>query len=140
MSLYGDIMDGLKTVLEANVPGLRVYDYPPDSIQQFPAAALVAEPLDLAVAFKGNTFTASVRVVFLLTSGDDAKGAHSLYDFFDPIQTNKSLVAAVRADRTLNGKVDDADAMRIENIGRRELWGGWYWGFDMIIEFVKSVA
>ena len=49
-------------------------------------------------------------------------------------------MAAVRADRTLDGKVDDADVVRIENIGRRELWGGFYFGFDAIVEFIKTVA
>ena len=131
MSNYGDAAAGLKTVLSNNVTGLRVYDYPPDNIQQFPVAVILPEPVDLQMAFGGKTFTASFRVVFLLSNGDDAQGFSKLYDYIDPTEANKGLAQAVRADRTLNGKVDDADAVRVENIGRRELWGGFYFGFAL---------
>lgn len=140
MSNFGDLAAGLKTVLTNGVTGLAVYDYPPDNVHQFPAAVILPESLDPEIAFKGNTFTATFRVVFLLSKGDTPEGFLALYDHIDPTLTNKGLIAAVRADPTLNGKADDAGVTRIENIGRRELWGGWYFGFDALVEAIKSVV
>ena len=140
MSAYRDIAEGLKTVLENNIPGLKAFAYPPDSINSFPAAAILPDPIDTEIAFEGNTFTCRFRIVFLVTSGDSAEGFLKLYDYIDPTEANKSVIKAVRTDPTLGAKADDSDVIRIETIGRRELWGGWYFGFDAIIEVVKTVA
>lgn len=140
MSAYGDIVAGLVTVLEANITGLKAYDYPVDSVNHFPAAVITPDPLDMEIVFGGNTFTATLRVVFLVSSGDDAVGFRALWDHIDPVETSKSVNKAVDTDRTLNGKADDSNVTRIENIGRRELWGGFYFGFDALVEVVKSLA
>jgi len=140
VSAYRDIAEGLKTVLEANISGLKAFAYPPDSINSFPAAAILPEPIDTEIALQGNSFTCKFRIVFLVASGDSAEGFLNLYDYIDPTATNQSVIKAVRTDTTLNGKADDSDVVLIENIGRRELWGGWYFGFDAIIEVIKSVA
>lgn len=140
MSAYGDIVAGLVTVLEANITGLKAYDYPVDSVSQFPAAIILQDPLDMEVALGGNAFTTTFRVVFLLSGGDDAIGFRALWDHIDPVEASKSVNKAVDADRTLNGKADDASVTRIENIGRRELWGGFYFGFDALVDVVKTLA
>ena len=140
MSAYGDIVAGLVTVLEANVTGLKAYDYPTDSVSQFPAAVILPEPLDTEIAIGGNTFTCTLRVVVLVSSGDDAVGFRAAYDMIDPIETGKSINKAVDTDRTLNSKADSSNVVRIENIGRRELWGGYFYGFDVIVEVVKTLA
>jgi len=140
MSNFSDAAAGLATTLEANVNGLKAFGYPVDSVNHFPSVVILPEPVDVEIAFGGNTFTGRFRAVFLLASADSAEGFTQIYDYIDPTETNKSIVAAVRADRTLDGKVDDADVVRIENIGRRELWGGFYFGFDAIVEFIKTVA
>ena len=139
-SNFRNIADGLVTVLEANITNLKAFPFPPASINHFPAAVVVPEPVDTEVAFGGNSFEADFRVIFLVSSGDDFSGAQALYDHLDPTQANMSLVKAVRTDRTLNATVDDADVTRIENIGRRELWGAYYFGFDALIHFIKSVV
>ena len=140
MSNFSDMAAGLKTVLQNGITGLRAFDYPPDSIDQFPAAVIMPESLDPRIALTGNSFTAVYRVIFLFRKGDEGQGFTELYDFIDPTAANKSLIAAIRADPTLNAKADDAEITRIEKIGRRELWGGSYYGFDALIEVVKSVA
>lgn len=140
MSAYGDIVAGLVTVLETNITGLKAYDYPVDSVNHFPAAVILQDPLDLEIAFGGNTFTTILRVVFLLSSGDDAIGFRQLWDYIDPVEASKSVNKAVDTDRTLNGKADDSNVTRIENIGRRELWGANYFGFDALVEVVKTLA
>ena len=140
MSAYRDIADGLATVLQNNIINLKAFAYPPDTVNHFPAAVVLPEAIDTEIAFEGNTFEAELRVIFLVSSGDVAEGFIQLYDHIDPTESNKSLIAAVRADTTLNGKCDDSGVIRIENIGRRELWGAYYFGFDAIIRFIKSVA
>lgn len=140
MSAYGDIVTGLVTVLEASVTGLKAYDYPTDSVSQFPAAIIIPEPLDLELAIGGNSFTCIFRVVVLVSSGDDAVGFRAAYDMIDPVAAGLSINKAVETDPTLNGKADSSGVTRIENIGRRELWGGFYFGFDALVEVVKSLA
>ena len=140
MSNYGDIAAGLVTVLEANISGLQGFDHPTHSVQGFPAAIVLPEPVDTEIAFGGNSFTGGFRVVFLVSSADSAEGFAKLYDHIDTVAVNTSVVRAVRADPTLNGKVDSSDVTRIENIGQRSLWGVDYFGFDAIVTFVKSVT
>lgn len=140
MSTYSAAAAGLKTVLEANITGLQAYDYPPDSINSFPAAAILPEPIDLLQAFGGNTFEAQFRVVILLSSSEDISGFRALYDYISPTEASKGIKQAVDADPTLNGSVDSSQVSRIENIGRRELWGGWFYGFDALVDFVKTIA
>ena len=140
MSNLSDIISGLSTVLEATITGLQTFDFPAASVQQFPAAVILPDTIDPEVAFGGNTFKGTLRVVYLVQSGDEASGFASLYNAVDPTAANVSVVKAVRTDPTLDGKADSAGVIRLENIGRRELWGGYYFGFDAIVEFVKTVA
>jgi hypothetical protein len=140
MSNFGDMVAGLQTVLQTNVTGLQVYDYPAHIVNVFPAAVILPMPLDYEIAFGGNTFTTQLRVVVLVASADDGTGFRLLYDYIDPTDSAHSIRRAVRADRTLNGKADDADVIAAENIGQRELWGGFYYGFDAIVEVIKSVS
>ena len=141
-SNYRNAADGLVTVLEANITNLKAFPFPPASINHFPAAVVLPEPIDTEIAFGGNSFAADFRVIFLVSSGDDFSGAQALYDHLDPTQANMSLIAAIRtaSGKTLNGTVDSCDVTRIENIGKRALWGVDYFGFDAIIRFIKSVS
>lgn len=141
MSAYGDIIAGLKTVLEANVTGLHAYDYPVDSINDFPAAVILPEPLDMELVIGGNSFTCTFRVVVMISSGDDAIGFRQAYDMIDPVEASKSINKAIETDRTLDGKADSSGVTRIENIGRRGTEQGAYWfGFDVLVEVVKTLA
>jgi hypothetical protein len=140
VSDYSDIVDGLQTVLEAAIPGLHVYNHPVDGANEFPAAIILPEDLDMRIAFTGNTFEGSLRVVFLISAGGDTEdGFTQLYDYIDPTEANKSVTKAVRDDGNLNGKADSCDVTVIENIGRRAIWDGNYFGFDAVVEFVKTV-
>lgn len=140
MSTYSDAAAGLRKVLQDNITGLVAYDHPADSVSSFPAAVILPEAIDLLVAIRGNSYEASFRVVFLISSADDDAGFKSLYDYIDPAEASKSVKKAVDTDNTLDGKVDSSQVRRIENIGRRELFGGFYFGFDAIVDFIKTVA
>ena len=57
----------------------------------------------------------------------------------DPLGTN-SVEAAVDADNTWGGNVDDGRLLSVDNVGQRKLWGGSYVGADFHFRFTKSVS
>lgn len=140
MSNFSDIAAGIVTVLEGQISGLKGYDYLPHSINTFPAAVVVPGPVDYAVLIGGNTFETEITIKVLVASGDDAIGSRMLWDFIDPTDTTRSIRRAIRTDRTLNGKADDSDVDRCENIGWQELPGGRYYAADFILSVIKTVS
>ena len=139
-SAYRTIADGIVIAIQSGIANCKAYAYPPDTVNSFPAAIVLPEPLDTQITFKSNTFTATFRVIFLVASGDVAEGFMQLYDYLDPVEVGKSLIKAIRDDTDLASSTDDSDIIRIENIGRRELWGNQYFGFDAILEVIKTLA
>lgn len=141
-SAYSDLAEQLATQLKNQISGLQAYAYPPASVGgEFPVAVVQpADPLDYEQAFGGNTFRATFRVLVLVASADEATGFLSLYDMLDPTAASPagSIRRAVAADRTLGGKCDDAVCVRAENIGRREVGGGFYYGADFIVEAIRT--
>jgi hypothetical protein len=138
VSDYGDIVLGIVTRLET-VPGMKAFDYPADSVNHFPSAVVLPDELDPELAFDGNDIDASFIVTVLLSSGTDFHGFRSIYEYMDPTHTN-SVIKALRADPTLNGKADTSRVGLVTEIGRRELWGGWYFAFDIALEATKTIA
>ena len=136
MSGFKDMAAGLKTRLET-VVGLMVYDHPPDVVNSFPAAIILPEPLDPEMVLDDSFWTARFRAVFLVASGEDSAGFSSLYSLLKP-GASAGPIQAIRQGRTLGGAADDCDAVAVENIGRRELWGNLYFGFDLVVEALKS--
>ena len=57
----------------------------------------------------------------------------------DPLGTS-SVEAAVDADNTWGGKVDDGRLVSVNSVGQRKLWGGYYVGADFHFRFAKSVS
>lgn len=140
MSAFSDALDGLKTVLQANIPGLHVYQHPPDAINELPAVVAIVESVDPELAFAGNSIEADIRLVCLYASALSDEAFGLVYDAIDPTNTNTSIIKAIRTDSTLDGKVDSSRIVAIENIGRREINAGWYAGFDVVIRIIKTVA
>lgn len=140
MSNYGDIAGGIKTVVEAAVTKMKVLDYPPEQVNQFPAVLVTPVSINPTVHFGGNTFEASFRLTVLVSSADVGSGWKELYDMIDPTDAN-SIIKALRDSPTLNGKVDTSVITEVTNIGRREWFGGgFYYGFDLTLEVAKAVA
>ena len=140
MSNFSDAIGGLQTVLQTDITELKVYDHPVDSVNEFPAGIIVPEAFDPRMTFSGNSFEGRLRLIVLLFRASTDEAYDSLYDYIDPTTAGKSIIKVVRDNKTLNSKVDDAQVVMIENIGRRTLWGGDYVGFDAVIEFIKTVA
>ena len=142
MSNFSDIFAGLKTVLTgaSGVSKANVHMGAPDAINDYPAIALIPGDFDMVRAFSGNSFEGDVLVKVWLKSGDDEDGWRQLWDYIDPTAASNSLVRAIRSDRSLDGKVDGAEVLRIENIRRDTVGGGFLFTFDAIVHVIKSVT
>ena len=140
MSNYSDLADGLVTGLKNGTTNRHAYNPPVDSFNGSPAAVGLPEAVDPEIAFGGNSMIVNFRVLVFLSSADSAEGFRQLYDYIDPTTANKSVIKAVRDAPTLDGKADSAGVTRIENIGRRQVGGGFYFGFDALVEVIKTVA
>ena len=133
-----DAKDGLGTLL-SNVTGLRVLDHAPDSVNEFPAAVVLFESRDAIQTLGGSSFAGKMKVVLLVSSGNTKQAYDTLDGFMDPLGTN-SIEAAIDADPTWGGNVDDGRLVGVDNVGQRKLWGGVYVSADFHLRFVKSVS
>ena len=133
-----DAKDGLASLL-AGITGLAVVDYPAGSLNEFPAAVVLFESRKTGEAIGGSSFTGRVRVVLLVSSADTQEAYDTLDSYMDPIGAT-SLEAAVDADNTWGGNVDDGRLTSVDNIGLHKQWGGAYVGADFHFSFVKSVS
>ena len=140
MSNFSDIAGGISTILETNVTGLQAEQYPPESINHLPATLILPEAFDPTWAFGGNTMNTRWRLITLVAAGDAPEGWTELYNMIDVTNASTSIIKALRDNPTLNATVDTSEAMMVENIGRRQFGGGNYFGFDIILEAIKSVA
>jgi hypothetical protein len=133
-----DIKDGLATLLNT-ITGLRVFDYPVDSVSSFPTAIILLESRNPITTLGGSSFTGKMKVTLLVSSGNTRNAYDSLDRYIDPLGT-RSIEAAVDADNTWDGSVDDGRLVSVDNVGQRKLWGGAYVGADFHFAFVKGVA
>lgn len=141
-SNYANVLSGLATVLGTAITSpkkVHVYSFPPDAVHELPAVVLQPLDFDPRELIGGNTFTARIRATLLLAKGGDQEAFEQLYEHIDPTAANAGFIKAIRDSRTLAGNADDADVISIENIGRREIGGGWYVGADFIVEAIKTV-
>ena len=133
-----DAKDGLGTLL-SNISGLRVLDYPADSIHEFPVAVVLFESRDATVTLADSSFIGKAKAVLLVSSANTKQAYDTLDQYMDPLGTN-SVEAAVDADNTWGGNVDDGRLLSVDNVGQRKLWGGSYVGADFHFRFTKSVS
>ena len=143
MSNLTDILEGIETVLEANVTGAKCYPYPPDAVNH-PTSVLILpteEPFgDPEQAFGGNTFRLTVLLTVLVASGDPESGWKQLMNMLDPTAAGTSVIKALRDNPTLDGKADSSGVTAIRNVGRRIYNESPFFGADLVLEIYKSVA
>ena len=133
-----DAKDGLGSLL-SNITGLKVLDHPADSINEFPVAVVLFESRDAIETLGGSSFTGKILVMLLVSSAHTKEAYDTLDQLMDPLGTS-SVEAAVDADNTWGGNVDDGRLVSVDNVGQRKLWGGFYVGADFHFRFVKGVA
>lgn len=90
----------------------------------------------MEVAFAGNTFKGVMVLTTFVRSADDADGWRQIWDYMDPVQGTKSVARALRADLSLNGKVDSAGVRVIRN-PRKAAEG--IFAFDLLLVYIVRV-
>ena len=130
-----DAKDGLASRL-STISGLKVLDYPAESVHEFPVAVVLFESRDASQTIGGSSFAGKIKVVLLVSSANTQQAYDTLDEFIDPLGTS-SIEAAVDGDNTWGSKVDDGRLVSVSNVGLRKLWGGFYVGADF---HVKSVS
>ena len=127
---------GLAAAL-GSIEGLRVYDYEPDGVHEFPAAIVRLESREPVETLGGGAVRGSMRVEVLAPIADARQADEMLGAFLEP-QGARSIEAAVTADRTWGGTADDARLVRVDNIGRRKVAGVECLGADFCFWFVRG--
>ncbi len=64
-----DAKDGLASLL-SNIAGLKVLDYPADSVNEFPAAVVLFESRDATETLSGSSFADSSPLVLAISSAE----------------------------------------------------------------------
>ena len=129
---------GLAAAL-SGIDGLRVFDYTPDSLHEFPAAIVHLESRDSVGTFGGGAIRGSLRVEVLVSTADARQATETLDAFLEPTGA-QSIEATANTDPTWRGAVDDARLVSVDNIGARKMGGVKCVGADFHFWFVKSDA
>ena len=129
-----DIGQGIKTNLETISDLRRVYapDETPDSVNEFPAAAIRHTGTDYQQTM-GGAATHEFTVTVFVTNQDSPSAFTRLLPFLEP-SGDSSIVAALQADTTFDGSADDMTV--VSNTGQSIIsWAGLqYLGTDFTIE------
>ena len=132
----GEAKKGLAAAL-GSIEGLRVYDYEPDGVHEFPAAIVRLESREPVETLGGGAVRGSMRVEALVPATDARQADAMLSAFIEP-QGARSIEAAATADRTWGGTVDDGCLVRVDKVGRRKVGGVQCLGADFCFWFVRS--
>ena len=130
VSDLSDVRDGIKTVVEAAISGLRVYTYPEDGVLEYPC--LVLEPtgdLDYYVTLDGGTLKEIITATLYLQHGTSSEGWAEV-DKYRSFSAAESIKAAVETDATLNAKVDDSDVLSSSEVTRGRDDSDQFWVFS----------
>lgn len=108
------VMDGLGTRL-ASISGLRVYDYPPDSVS--PPAGVVSYPdpldFDATMGRGADRMTVPIHIIVGRVSDRAARDALAAYMAGSGV---KSVKAAIEADGTLGGAADSSRVVSVSGL------------------------
>ncbi len=129
---------GLKGMLAA-VPGLRVVDRPDGPVDDLPAAVVLFEGRDAGRTLGRGASGGRMLVVLLVSSTESAQACDALDRYAAPAGPD-SIEAAVSADTTWGGSVDDGRLVSVDGVGPRKLWGTTYVAADLHFRYVKRTA
>jgi hypothetical protein len=128
------------TTIGSRVSNSQIYQYPPDSVNQFPAIIPIVESLDMAMVVRGNSFQGTLRIICLVERAEAKEAWLRMYDMMDTTGSGTSVIAALKADPTLGTSVDSSFIASVQNIGAKSIGEHLYIGFDVILPFVLTVA
>ena len=108
MSQLSDIRDGVKTVIEAAITGLRVYPYEPDGALEYPCLLLESTgSIEGPKTLSGNPVWYDLTATLLLEIMDSDEGWREV-EKYRSAGGAQSIQAAIRTDSTLNATAGDA--------------------------------
>ena len=134
---FGGAKEGLMAMLR-RIDGLRVLDYTAQAVNQFPAAIVRPESREALETLSGGAVRGCISVEMLVDGAHAAQTSAALDAFLEPTGA-RSIEAAVHADPTWGGKVDDGRLVSVDNIGARKRNGARCIGADFHFRFIKSV-
>ena len=127
---------GLQGLLAA-VPGLRVVDRADGPFDELPAAVVLFEGREAGLTLGRGASIGRMRVVLLAASADSGRDYDALDRYIGPSGPH-SIEAAVSADGTWRGSVDDGRLVSIDGVGPRKLRGGAYLAADLHFMYVEA--
>lgn len=120
------VMQGIETRL-ATVTGLNTSESHPGQITT-PMAVVGVPPIDnYHVTMRNGTMDLTVPVLILVSAALDTVGQQALAAYANPTGSS-SIKAAIEADRTLGGVVDDCYVQSFTPLGIDEVNTIGYWG------------
>lgn len=122
------------------IAGLRIYDTPPDSVQELPAAIVTFGPntATYALTLGAEDVRFTFQVLLLLGSGDEVQAQQDLEPYLDATGTS-SIKAAVEG--TLGGNADWAYVSLEDPISRIQYpdkGANYFWGARFRVDVYKS--
>lgn len=125
------VMLGIESRL-ATIAGLRVTEYVPDQVN--PPQAFVGVPAvtEYRSTYGRGYFTMEPTVTVLVSKNLDKQGQLKLASYAN-VTGASSIVAAIEADRTLGGMVDECWVLSFRPLGLEEVGAIGYYGgvFDL---------
>ena len=107
MASLQQIRDGLKTTLENNITGLRVYDIVPDYSINFPVAIVLPTSITFGLAMQRGTDLYNFDILVAVQRGE-SRTAQDALDLYITGAGSSSLRQAIFNNRTLG--LDNTDA------------------------------
>ena len=107
MASLQQIRDGLKTTLENNITGLRVYDVVPDYSINFPVAIVLPTTISFGLAMQRGTDLYNFDILVAVQRGE-SRTAQDALDLYITGAGGSSLRQAIFNNRTLG--LDNTDA------------------------------
>ena len=107
MAALQEVRDGIKTTLENNISGLRVYDVVPDYALNFPVAIVLPVNINFNIAMQRGTDQYTFDILVAVERGN-SRTAQDKLDQYITGQGSSSLRQAIFNNRTLG--LDNTDA------------------------------
>ena len=107
MAALQQVRDGIKTTLENNISGLRVYDVVPDYALNFPVAIVLPVNINFNISMQRGTDQYTFDILVAVERGN-SRTAQDKLDQYITGQGSSSLRQAIFNNRTLG--LDNTDA------------------------------
>jgi len=107
VSALQEVRDGIKTTLENNISGLRVYDVVPDYALNFPVAIVLPVNINFNISMQRGTDQYTFDILVAVERGN-SRTAQDKLDQYITGQGSSSLRQAIFNNRTLG--LDNTDA------------------------------